>query len=43
MNVEITALADADLEEIYLRIRKDSSIARMLLSFPERSCLPAIT
>jgi plasmid stabilization system protein ParE len=24
MNVEITALADADLEEIYLRIRKDS-------------------
>jgi hypothetical protein len=24
MNVEITALADANLEEIYLRIRKDS-------------------
>jgi len=24
MNVEITALAEANLEEIYLRIRKDS-------------------
>ena len=48
MNVEITALADADLEEVYLRIRKDSpsraaewrkalvESARTLERFPER-------
>lgn len=48
MNVEITALADANLEEIYLRIRKDSprraaewrktlvKAAQTLERFPER-------
>ena len=48
MNVEITALADANLEEIYLRIRKDSparaaqwrkgllKAAQTLDRFPER-------
>ena len=51
MNVEITALADANLEEIYLRIRKDSpargaqwrkgllKAAQTLDRFPERSPL----
>ena len=48
MNVEVTALADANLEEIYLRIRQDSSgraaewrtgllkAAQSLNLFPER-------
>lgn len=48
MNVEITALADANLEEVYLRIRKDSpgraaewrkglvNAAQTLERFPER-------
>lgn len=48
MNVEITALADTNLEEIYLRIRKDSpsraaewrkgllEAAQTLERFPER-------
>jgi plasmid stabilization system protein ParE len=48
MNVEITALAEANLEEIYLRIRKDSParaaewrkgllrVAQTLGQFPKR-------